>query len=398
MPFVDLAAQQNALADEIGETIGRALTRTDWILGEEVQAFEQEFASYCETSRAVGTDSGMSALELALRAYGIGPGDEVITAAHTFIATALAISHSGATPVLVDVDEERYTIDPASVERAITSRTKAIMPVHLYGQAADLDAILAIADAHRLVVIEDACQAHGARYRGRRVGSVGHAAAFSFYPAKNLGAYGDGGIMVTNDERIAESAAILRDYGQREKYDHVVKGFNRRLDTLQAAILRVKLRQLDKWNEDRRSHAKFYDRLLAGTPVITPRTGDDVEHVWHLYVVRVRERDARRAFLDAQGIATGIHYPAPVHLQPAYRDLGYASGAFPVSERLAAEVLSLPMYPELTPSLVERVAATLLASDDRATPAAAHGIGGGRAHSGGDAEPLLGGAAGTATQ
>ena len=359
VPFVDLAAEQAVIGDEVGDAVARVLQGTDWILGREVAAFEEEFARYCGTAYAVGTDSGLSALELALRAYGIGAGDEVVTAAHTFVATALAISHTGATPVLVDVDEKTHTIAPELLERAITKRTKAIIPVHLYGHPADMDAVLEIARAHGLVVIEDACQAHGARYDGVRVGSLADAGAFSFYPAKNLGAYGDGGILVTNDETVRDRVRMLRDYGQQEKYHHVVKGFNRRLDTLQAAVLRVKLRRLDERNAARRRHAELYSRLLAGTGAITPAVRDGVEHVWHLYVVRVAERAALRAFLADRGIATGLHYPIPVHLQAAYSDLGYAPGAFPVAEQLADEVLSLPMYAELTAAAIEHVAAAI---------------------------------------
>jgi len=361
LPLVDLAAQHAALADELSEAVAAAFERSDWILGHDLASFEEEFAAYCETAHAIGTDCGLSALELALRALGIGPGDEVITAANTFVATVLAISHAGATPVLVDVDPVTYTIDASLVEAAITERTRAIVPVHLYGQVADMDAIVAVADRRGLVVVEDACQAHGARRHGRRAGSLGHAAAFSFYPSKNLGGCGDGGMVVTSDDEVADSLRVLRNYGQREKYHHVVRGFNRRLDTLQAAILRVKLRHLDDGNAARRRWAALYDRLLCGAGVVTPATAEGVEPVWHLYVVRAADRDGLRSFLDECEIATGIHYPVPVHLQPAYADLGHPSGAFPVSERLAGEVLSLPMYPELDAVAVERVAAAVRA-------------------------------------
>ena len=359
IPFVDLAAQHRSVQEAVADALDRTLSRTDWVLGPEVDAFEAEFAVYCGAAGAVGTDSGMSALELALLGLGVGPGDEVITAANTFVATALAISHVGATPVLVDVDPERYTLDPARLEAAITGRTRAIMPVHLYGQPADMDEIMGIAAAHDLAVVEDACQAHGARYRGRRAGSLGHAAAFSFYPSKNLGAYGDGGIVVSNDESLLERLRVLRNYGQAEKYRHVVKGFNRRLDTLQAAILRVKLARLDGWNDARRRIAARYERGLAAVGIAPPRLAPDVEGVWHLYVIELDGRDEARAFLAGRGIQTGIHYPIPVHLQPAYADLGRPAGSFPVSERAAGRILSLPMYPEMPLGAVDEVVAAL---------------------------------------
>jgi dTDP-4-amino-4,6-dideoxygalactose transaminase len=359
VPFVDLAAQYAAVAAETNEAILKVVHGTDFILGQDVRLFEEDFAAFCGTEHAVGVDSGTSALELALRAYGIGPGDEVITAANTFIATALAISYTGATPVLVDVDPQTYTMDVSQLEGAITSRTKVIMPVHLYGHPADMDPVLEIAQQHGLVVIEDACQAHGATYKGKRVGSLGHAAAFSFYPAKNLGAYGDGGIVVTNGERVAESLQMLRNYGQREKYHHLLRGYNRRLDTLQAAVLQVKLKHLDAWNAARRQHAQFYGELLAHSPTVVPAEADYAESVYHLYVIRVKDRDGLRIHLQDKGVATGIHYPIPIHLQPAYRDLGYGKGSFPVTEEYAGQILSLPMYAELTPGSIEYVAETI---------------------------------------
>lgn len=359
VPFVDLAAQYTAIAEEINEATARVLRGTDYILGRDVSLFEEEFAAFCEAGYAVGVDSGTSALELALRAYDIGSGDEVITAANTFMATALAISYTGATPVLVDIDPETYTIDIAGLERAITDRTKAIMPVHLYGQPADMDPLLEIAQQHGLVVIEDACQAHGAEYKGKRVGSLGNAAAFSFYPAKNLGAYGDGGVVITNDAQVAETIRMLRNYGQRAKYHHVVLGYNRRLDTLQAAILRVKLKYLDAWNNARRQHADLYRRLLSGNGVVTPTEASYAESIWHLYVIRVADRSALSAYLADRGIASGIHYPIPIHLQPAYRDLGYKQGDFPISEHYAEQILSLPMYAELTSDAVKYIAETI---------------------------------------
>jgi dTDP-4-amino-4,6-dideoxygalactose transaminase len=356
IPFVDLAAQYESIAGEIEQAMSGVLKRTDFILGGDVEQFEREFAEYSETSFAVGIDSGTSAIEMALRAYGIGPGDEVITVANSFIATALAISYTGARPVLMDVDARTYNMDPALLERAITPWTRAVVPVHLYGQPADMDPILAIAEERGLVVVEDACQAHGARYRGKRAGSLGHAAAFSFYPGKNLGAYGDGGLVTTNDEEVADSLRMLRNYGQRQKYHHLLQGFNRRLDTLQAAVLRVKLPHLDGWNEARRRHAARYNELLEGAGVGPPFDADYAESVYHLYVIRVEDRDGLLAHLKERGVSAGIHYPVPIHLQPAYQELGYPSGSFPVSEQSAHEILSLPMYAELTDSQVEHVA------------------------------------------
>lgn len=355
VPFVDLSAQYASIKEEVNQAIAGVLERTDFILGRDVERFEAEFASFCGADYAVGVDSGTSALELALRALGVGPGDEVITAANTFIATALAISFTGATPVLVDVDPHTYTVDAAALKEAITPRTKAIVPVHLYGQPTDMDPILELAEQHALAVVEDACQAHGATYKGRRAGSLGHAAAFSFYPGKNLGAYGDAGAVVTNDAKVAESLKMLRNYGSAKKYHHETLGFNRRLDTLQAAVLRVKLRYLDAWSDARREHAALYTQLLEGS-VVTPTRAAYASPVYHLYVVRVQERERFQAHLSNQGISTGIHYPVPVHLQPAYEDLGYKRGDFPITERYAQEIVSLPMYPELTPSLITRVA------------------------------------------
>ena len=356
LPLVDLAAEYRAFEAKVGSAILNVLGKTDFILGSEVSLFENEFASFCGAEYAVGVDTGLSGLELILRAYEIGPGDEVITTANTFIASALAISSVGATPRLIDADPETYTLDVSALEAAITPHTAAIMPVHLYGHPADMDAILKIAEHHGLPVIEDACQAHGARYRGRRVGSLANAAAFSFYPAKNLGAYGDGGIVVTNDRKVAEYVRMARNYGQRERYCHVIRGFNRRLDTLQAAILRVKLNDLDRRNEARREHARLYRKLLGNLDVILPVEQSYAEAVWHLFVVRVQRRDMLRAYLSERGIATGIHYPIPIHLQEAYRDLGYAAGDFPVTEHCAEQILSLPMYPELTVEMIHYVA------------------------------------------
>ncbi len=352
IPFVDLQSQYRAIAPAVNAAIGEVLENTDFILGHAVAQFEAEFAAYCGANAAVGVDSGYSALELILRAYEIGAGDEVITAANTFVATAFAISTCGATPVLVDADPVTYNLDPTKLEAAITPRTKAIMPVHLYGQPADMDPILAVARKHGLKVIEDAAQGHGAFYKGRRVGSLGDAAAFSFYPGKNLGAYGDGGACVTNDEALAERLRLLRNLGQRVKYEHEIKGFNRRLDTMQAAILRVKLAHLDGWNHERRRAAAEYTRLLQELPVVTPASAAAVEPVYHLYVIQTDEREALQKQLGDAGVATGMHYPKPIHLQPAYRELGYQLGDFPVAEALAEKLLSLPIFPELTNAAV----------------------------------------------
>ena len=348
VPFVDLGVQYRAIATEIDDAISKVIQDADFILGNEVRLFEEEFAEFCDSSYAVGVDSGTSALELALRAFDIGPGDEVITAANSFIASALGISHAGARPVLVDVDPFTYTLDVKALERAITRRTKAIIPVHLYGHPAHMGPIRQLADKHGLVVIEDACQAHGARYKGKRAGSLGHAAAFSFYPGKNLGAYGDGGMVVTKDRKIACQLEMLRNYGQKEKYKHLFRGYNRRLDTMQAAILRVKLRYLEKWNAARRWNAKLYQKHLDGSGVVVPGEAGGAESVWHLYVIRTERRDALKDHLVSRGISASTHYPVPIHLQPAYQDLGYKRGDFPVTEAYADRILSLPMYAELT--------------------------------------------------
>src|SRR5215467_2864996 len=360
VPFIDLAAQYTEIAQEIDAAVSKVIRATDFILGREVCLFEEEFAGFCEVQFATGVDSGTSALELTLRAYDIGPGDEVITAANSFIASALAISHAGATPVFADIDADTYTIDVAAIERAITPRTKAIVPVHLYGQPADMDPIMELARRHKLVVVEDACQGHGARYKGKRVGSLGHAAAFSFYPGKNLGAYGDGGMVVTKDRKIANRLEMLRNYGQKEKYKHLFRGYNRRLDTMQAAILRVKLRYLEKWNAARRCNAKLYQKHLAGTEIVVPGEVSGAESVWHLYVVRTEQREQLKNHLVSKGINASIHYPVPIHLQPAYEELGYKGGDFPVTEFYAERILSLPMYAELSAEQIQQVSSAIL--------------------------------------
>ena len=353
--FVDLQAQIRSLQPELSDAMQEVLRRGDFILGEAVTAFEAEWARYCGVKHAVGVDSGLSALELALRAGGIGDGDEVITQANTFIATVGAIMAVGARPVLVDCDEAGQ-VDVAAVERAMTKRTKAVLPVHLYGKIGDIDGVLKLARQAGLRVIEDACQAHGAIYAGRRAGNFGWAAAFSFYPAKNLGAFGDGGMLVTNDDDVAEAVRTLRNYGSKVKYEHVAVPLNHRLDTIQAAVLRVKLPHLDGWNARREYLADAYREHLSNGPVGLPASTGEGRHVYHLFVVQAAQRDALRAGLTAQGIETGIHYPLPLHAQPVLHGLGYHLGVFPNAERLAAHSLSLPMYPELPLEHVERVA------------------------------------------
>jgi dTDP-4-amino-4,6-dideoxygalactose transaminase len=358
VPFVDLHAQHAAIRGEVERAVRELLDRGDFILGGEVDRFEADYAAFIGARHAIGVGTGLSAIELALRAFGISSGDEVITPANTFIATVLAIVGVGATPVFVDMDPATYGIDARAIGAAVTSRTRAIVPVHLYGQPVDLDAVMAVANRHNLLVIEDAAQAHGARYKGRRAGSVGHAAAFSFYPSKNLGAIGDGGMITTNDDAAAERIRLLHNYGQRVKYHHSIAGTNSRLDTVQAAVLRIKLPHLDGWNAARRRHADAYAARLAGH-VRTPVAADGVEHIYHLYVIEVEQRDTVQKQLKARQIDTGIHYPVPAHLQEACASLGYKAGAFPATEAAAARVLSLPMFPELSDRQIEYVADAL---------------------------------------
>jgi dTDP-4-amino-4,6-dideoxygalactose transaminase len=348
IPFLDLKSPYHELKDEF-DAAYRLVMESGWyILGKEVEAFEAEFATYCEAKHCIGVGNGLDALHLILRAIEIGPGDEVIVPANTYIATWLAISYSGATPVPVEPDEHTYNIDPGLVEAVISKKTKAILPVHLYGQPAAMDPINALASRYGLKVIEDAAQAHGARYKGRRAGGLGDAAGFSFYPGKNLGALGDGGAVVTNDDKLADRVRVLRNYGSKIKYNNEVKGYNSRLDELQAALLRVKLRKLDEWNDRRRAVAKKYLQYFAAVPeLILPGVPDWAEPVWHLFVVRHPQRDALQKKLGEAGIGTLIHYPIPPHRQPAYADFGYGEGDFPISERIASEVLSLPMGPHL---------------------------------------------------
>lgn len=360
IPFLDLKAQYQSIKSEIDAAVLGVLASGQYILGEEVVRLEQEFADYCNVKHAIAVNTGTSALHLSLLAAGVGPGDEVITVPFTFVATVSAICYTGARPVFVDVEPVTLTMDAAQLEAKITSRTKAIIPVHLYGQMADMDAIKAVADHYRIPVIEDACQAHGARYKGARAGSIGTSGCFSFYPGKNLGACGEGGIVVTNSDDHAKTMRMLRDWGQEQRYHHLLKGFNYRMDTIQGAILRIKLRHLEAWTEARRAHAHRYSSLLSGSVHLkTPLEITDRRHVYHVYAVRSRDRDALQRALTAEGIQSGLHYPIPVHLQKAHADLGHQAGDFPVSEAAAREVLSLPIYPEMPAWHVDQVAAAL---------------------------------------
>jgi dTDP-4-amino-4,6-dideoxygalactose transaminase len=360
IPFVDLKAQYAGIRDEVNAAIQGVLDSCQFTLGSEVAKFEEEFAAYSGSTIGIGVNTGTSALHMALLAAEIGPGDEVITVPFTFVATVAAIHYTGAKPVLVDIDPVTFTMDPAKLEAAITPRTKALLPVHLYGQTADMDPILAIAKKHNLVVIEDAAQAHGAEYKGRRAGSLGDMACFSFYPGKNLGAYGEGGMVTTNSAAYARKIRMLRDWGAEKKYHHVLKGYNFRLEGIQGAVLRVKLKYLEKWTEQRRAAAARYDAAFAGSAVRAPKTLAHNRHVYHIYAIRTARRTEWMDALGAQGIQSGIHYPFPVHLLPAYEDLGYKAGDFPESEKAASEVMSLPMFPELTEHQTATVAAAVL--------------------------------------
>ena len=373
IPLVDLKAQYASIKPEIDRAIQRVLDETDFIGGSAVREFETAFASYCGTRTVVGLANGTDALQLALLACSIGIGDEVITAVNTFIATSEAISATGARPVFVDNDPHTYAIDVRKIEEKITPRTKAIIPVHLYGQPADMDAVNEIAARRGLVVVEDAAQAHGARYKVKTVGNLGRLACFSFYPGKNLGAYGDAGAIATNDEELANKIRKLANHGRLKKYEHEMEGYNSRLDTLQAAILLVKLRHLKEWTEKRQRIASRYTQLLsAAKEIVTPTKNPDATHVFHLYVVRVQQRERIQQVLKDAGISTGIHYPIPLHQQPAYRHLGLPTGSYPVAERYAGELLSLPMYPELTDEQVGFISATLMKACQSNTAARPH--------------------------
>ncbi len=357
----DLKAQYATIQPEIDDAIKSVLTNTNFIQGKEVRLLEQEFAAFSGARFGVATASGTDALHLTLMALGVGTGDEVITASHTFTATAEAICHCGAKPVFADIDPRTYNIDPARIEEKITPRTKVIMPVHLYGQPADMDAILEVASRHGLQVLEDACQAHGAEYKGKRVGTLGMAACYSFYPGKNLGAYGDAGMIVTNDQKLAEWCAMMADHGRTEKYSHSYVGYGKRMDTLQAAVLRVKLRHLEEWTRARREGSASYNRMLSGL-VETPYEPIWAKAVYHQYVIRVANRDQLFKQLREAGVGVGIHYPIPLHLQPAYASLNCRTGDFPETEKAANSVLSLPLYPEMTAEQREYVVEQLRAA------------------------------------
>ena len=360
IPFVDLKSQYLSIKPDVDAAIQGILDSCQFTLGSEVVAFEKEFAAYSGAEIGVGVNTGTSALHLALLAAGVGGGDEVITVPFTFVATVSAIDYTGATPVFVDIDPDSFTMDVTALEAAITEKTKAIIPVSLYGQPADMDPLMEIARRHGLVVIEDACQAHGAEYKGRRSGSIADMTCFSFYPGKNLGAYGEAGMVVTNNPDYARTIRMLRDWGAEKKYHHVLKGFNFRMEGIQGAVLRVKLKHLEAWTEARRTAASHYDRLFAGSGVAAPKAMAYARHVYHIYAVRTSHRQAWQDALLAQGIQSGIHYPTPVHLLPAFADLGYQAGQFPHAERAASEVLSLPMFPELTQAQCEEVARAVL--------------------------------------
>jgi dTDP-4-amino-4,6-dideoxygalactose transaminase len=357
IPFVDLKAQYNSIKDEIDEAIQKVLNTTSFIMGEELIKFEEEFAPFCNTKYAIGVANGSDALVLALRACGIGKGDEVITVPHTFISTTEAITHVGGKIIFVDINPKTYTIDVSKIEEKITEKTKAIIPVHLYGLPVDMDPIIRLSEKYNLKIIEDAAQAHGAEYKGKKVGSIGDVGCFSFYPAKNLGAYGDAGMMTTNNKEIAEKAKLLRNHGRiTKKYEHEIEGYSSRLDNLQAAILRIKLRYLNRWNDNRRKSVEVYKRLLSEIDeIILPYEADYAKHVYHLYVIRTEGRNGLREVLKSNGIATGIHYPIPLHLQPAYNYLGYKEGDFPITEKTSQEILSLPMFAELTNEQIKEI-------------------------------------------
>jgi dTDP-4-amino-4,6-dideoxygalactose transaminase len=362
VPFVDLRAQYASIKSEIDAAMASVIDRSAFIQGAEVAAFEQEFAAYCGAVACASTGNGTDALYIALRTLGIGPGDEVITVGHTFIATTEAISHCGARPVMVDIRNDTMLLDPERLEAAITPRTKAVIPVHLYGQVCDMDAIVAIARRHGLKIVEDAAQAHGAAWRGQRVGGISDVTCFSFYPAKNLGAFGDAGAIVSNDAALIENARAIANHGRHSKYIHLREGVSSRLDGLQAAILRVKLRYLDGWNAARRDIAQQYLTRLSNTGVELPAIRRECDPVWHLFVIRTDDRDSLQASLKASGVETGVHYPCPLHLQPAYAELGVPRGSLPVTESVAGRILSLPMFPEMTGAQVEHVIAAVAAT------------------------------------
>jgi dTDP-4-amino-4,6-dideoxygalactose transaminase len=359
IPFLDLKAQYKSIKGEIKEAVNNIFENCAFVGGKEVETFEKNYADYCHASYCVGVGNGTDALWLTLKAMGIGPGDEVILPANTFIATAEAISAVGAQPVFVDQDKDTYTINTGEISARISEKTKAIIAVHLYGQPADMDPILEMAAQHGIKVIEDAAQAHGAEYKGRRIGSIGDAACFSFYPGKNLGAYGDGGAVVTNDQKLADQVRLLSQHGSKVKYSHEIAGYNSRLDGIQAAILNVKMKYIEQWTEARRKNASLYRELLKDTEIILPIEKEDVRHVYHLFVVRVKDRETVQKQLLQRGIQTGIHYPTPIHLTEAYKGLGISAGTFPISEEYASDLLSLPMFAELTKKQIKEICKAL---------------------------------------
>jgi dTDP-4-amino-4,6-dideoxygalactose transaminase len=357
VPFLDLKVQFREIEHEVLPMVKEAMENAAFIGGPQVSGFETEFAAFCGSKHCAGVNSGTDALRFALMAAGVGPGDEVITVSHTFIATTEAVSQAGAKPVFVDIDPKTYNIDVSKIPAAITAKTKAIVPVHIYGQPADMDPLLEIAGKNNLAVIEDACQAHGALYKKRKAGSMGLIGCFSFYPGKNLGAYGEGGAVVTGNQEMAEKIRMIRDHGQAKKYYHDLEGYNGRLDAIQAGVLRIKLRRLEGWNESRRRNAGYYDALLSRIPGVTiPFQADFAASVYHLYVILVDDRDGLQKYLGEKGIGTGLHYPVPLHLQKAYAGQGYKEGDFPVTESVANRLLSLPMFPELRKEQIEYVA------------------------------------------
>ena len=356
IPFLDLKKQYLSIKDEIDTAVLRVLDSSTYVLGPEVEKFEEEFAAHQGVQNSIAVNSGTSALHLALLAAGVGPGDEVITVSMTFIATAAAISYTGAIPVFVDIDNSTFTMDPSKIEAKITSRTKVILPVHLYGHAADMDPIMEIAKQYQLIVIEDAAQAHGTEYRNKRVGGIGNMGAFSFYPGKNLGGYGEGGIVTTNSTYYANQIKLLRDWGQEKKYHHKIIAYNYRMDAIQGAILRVKLRHLETWTELRRLHAANYELCLRKLGIRRSLEQARSRHVYHIYSVFHPDRQQLQEALQTERIFTGMHYPIPIHLQKSYKNLGYSNGDFPITEKTAKEQLSLPMFAELTQEQVKRVA------------------------------------------
>ncbi len=357
--FIDFSRQNEVIKPEVDAGWAAVIAKSAFIMGPQVKVFEEEFARYCGVKYALGVNSGTDALYLALSALGIGPGDEVVLPTHTFIATALCVSYTGAAVKFVDVEEVTYNIDPVELARVVTKKTKAIIPVHLYGQMANMDEIKAIADKNGIAILEDACQAHGARYKGVRSGAVGNAGCFSFYPTKGLGGWGDGGAVITNDDKIKHMVEMLRDYGRIDRYCHKMKGFNSRLDTMQAVVLSAKLKHLDEWNRMRQAIAAVYAVELARIGVAVPKTAPDRDHVYQTYAIRVKDRAKVMEGLKAKGIPSLIHYPIPIHLQEAYKDAGYKAGDFPVSEKIAAEILSLPLFPHMTADQVKEVVGAL---------------------------------------